>query len=62
MSVKNVYWNETGPLVEFDGEFLWIEDLNPHVTTKWRMSRIEMVIFGLRAIVAALTARKEAVK
>jgi hypothetical protein len=58
MAVKQIFFDETGPLVEFDGEILWVEDLNPHITTKWRMSRFEMVAFGLRAIVAAILARK----
>lgn len=59
--VKQIYFNEAGPLVEFDGEILWIEDLNPHVKTKWRMSRIEMAVFGMRAIWSAISARKAGV-
>lgn len=58
MAIKQLYFHETGPLVEFDGQVLWIEDLNPHITTKWRMTRFEMVVFGLRAIWSALAARK----
>lgn len=57
MNAKNIYWNETGPLVQYDGSLIHIEDLNPHVQTKWRMSRWEMFSFGVRAIVASLLAR-----
>lgn len=38
----------------YDGATLFIEDLNPHVTMHWRMSRGEMLRAGWRFIVAAL--------
>lgn len=47
---KRLIWKETGPAIEYDGSLLYIEDLNPHVKTKWRMSRLEMIKFGLKTI------------
>ena len=55
--MKNIFWHETGPLVQYDGKVIRIEDLNPHVETTWRMSRWEMFAFGFRAIVASVLAR-----
>lgn len=60
--MKTIFWNENGPLVQFNGEFLHIEDLNPHFETKWRVSRWELFIIGIRAAVAALTAFERADK
>jgi hypothetical protein len=56
--MKTLFINETGPLVQFDGAFLHIEDLNPHVQTKWRMSRKEMALMGIKAIAAAIFMRR----
>lgn len=53
--MKTIFFSNEGPLVQFDGKLLRIEDLNPHVETKWRMSRWEMLIFGMKAILAALS-------
>lgn len=53
--MKNLFCHETGPLVQYDGDILRIEDLNPHIQTKWRMSRWEMFVFGIKAIKAAVT-------
>jgi len=53
----NIFWHPTGPLVEFKDGFLHISDLNPEIKTKWRMSRWEMFVFGLRSIVAAARAQ-----
>lgn len=53
----NIFTDETGPLVQYDGEFLNIEDLNPQIETRWRMSRWEMTRFAFKALVAAIFAR-----
>jgi len=47
-------WKPEGPAITYDGEFLHVEDLNPHIKTKWRMSRWEMFIFGCKAICGSL--------
>lgn len=49
-----IYMHETGPLVTYDGAMLRIEDLNPEVKTKWRMTRWEMVRFSLAALWSAI--------
>lgn len=54
--MATIYWHETGPLVRYMGGFLLIHTLNPEMKTKWRMSRWEMVKFGLRCIWVALRA------
>ena len=52
-----IFFDHTGPLVRYDGEFLNIEDLNPQIETRWRMSRWEMAGFAVKALAAALFAR-----
>lgn len=63
MGKRTLYTHETGPLIKWDGEFLLVEDLNPHVKTGWRMSRWEVFCMGLKSIRAALsTATGEAAR
>lgn len=55
-----LFTHEAGPLVQFDGDFLRIEDLNPHVETKWRMGRLELFVFGIKVIAASISIRRAA--
>jgi len=48
-----LFWDKTGPLMNFSKGILRVEDLNPQVSTKWRMTRFEMLKTGLRFIIAA---------
>jgi hypothetical protein len=54
-----LFWHHTGPLLKYergthnDGT-LHVEDLNPQIKTKWRVSRTEMFKLGARCIWAAL--------
>lgn len=57
--MTTIYFDQTGPLVRYDGEMLHIQDLNPEIETRWRMSRWDMVRFGLRAIRAAFSTTQE---
>ena len=57
--VKAIYWHGTGPLVRYSGGLLQIENLNPEVKTQWRMSRMEMLRFGWRCILAAVLGRED---
>ena len=41
-------------MVKYETGLLYIEDLNPEIKTKWRMSRGEMLRFGWRCLVAAV--------
>lgn len=59
MIPKTLFSDETGPLVQYDGQFLRIEDLNPHIETRWRMSRWELVRFAIKAFFVAVFARAE---
>lgn len=43
-----------GPLIQYANGVLHINDLNPEVKTKWRMSRGEMIAFGFRCLLSAL--------
>lgn len=58
--MTTIYWHHTGPLVRYNGEFLFIADLNPEMMTQWRMSRLEMVRFAIRALWASAVAGQEA--
>lgn len=49
-----IFWHPSGPLVIYKDGTLHIENLNPQIMTRWRMSRMEMLRFGRRCIVAAL--------
>lgn len=49
-----LFMDFAGPLVKYQDGTLHIEDLNPEIKTKWRMSRLEMLTFGFRCISAAL--------
>lgn len=49
-----LFWHPTGPLLKYQAGTLHVEDLNPELKTKWRMSRLEMARLGWRCIVAAL--------
>lgn len=53
-----LYWHSTGPLMRYVDGMLHIEALNPELKTKWRMSRLEMIVLGWRCIVAGLLARR----
>lgn len=50
-----LFYNPAGPLVTYDAGLLIIENLNPEVSTHWRMSRSEMWKFGWHCIRAALS-------
>jgi len=47
-----LFWHPSGPLMKFSNGILMIEDLNPQVSTKWRMTRFERLKTGLRFIMA----------
>ena len=49
-----LFIHHTGPMMKFEGEFLYIEDLNPEIKTQWRMSRWEMFKLGWRCILCAI--------
>lgn len=50
----NLYFNETGPVIQYDGTMLHVEDLNPHVQTRWKMSRWELFLLALASLRASL--------
>jgi hypothetical protein len=54
-SYTTLFWHPTGPLIAYSKGILHIEDLNPQLSTKWRMSRAEMFKLGWRCIRAAIT-------
>lgn len=51
-----LYFHNTGPLVRYEDGLLHIEDLNPEMSTCWRMTRWEMVKLGFKSIFAAFAA------
>jgi len=53
-SFMTLFWHSTGPLIKYADGILYIEDLNPEVKTRWRMSRLEMLRLGWRCIHASL--------
>lgn len=47
-----LFFQHSGPLLRYVDGILYIEDLNPELKTKWRMSRLEMIQVGLKFILA----------
>lgn len=52
--MTTIFWHPTGPLVRYNKGVLEISDLNPEISTKWRMSRWEMLVCGVRFIFASV--------
>jgi hypothetical protein len=52
-----IFSDHAGPLLQFEHGVLLIEDLNPQMKTRWRMSRLERLAVGLRFIASALFQR-----
>jgi len=50
-----VYMHPTGPMLRVDHDFtLHVEDLNPEIKTRWRMSRWELFRLGWDLMMAAI--------
>lgn len=49
-----LHWHPTGLRVAYVREFFEVHDLNPETKIRTRMSRLEMLRFGLRCIAAAI--------
>ena len=49
-----LFLHNAGPMLRYDNGMLEVEDLNPHVQTRWTMTRMEMLRLGLRCILAAI--------
>jgi hypothetical protein len=49
-----LFWQQTGPLMKYDAGLLQVEDLNPQMKTQWRMSRMEMLVLGIKCLWAAI--------
>ncbi len=56
---RTLYMHRTGPLVQFgENGVLYISGLNPEVSTKWRMTRGDLLRFGLRIIREAVFGKR----
>lgn len=53
-----LFFHPAGPLVSYDDGMIVVENLNPEVSTRWRMSRAEMLRFAWRCAVAACQTAK----
>jgi hypothetical protein len=47
-------WRPTGPLMKYADGMLHIEDLNPAMKTRWRMSRWELFCLGWQCLRASV--------
>jgi hypothetical protein len=52
-----IFSDHAGPLLQYQHGVLLIEDLNPQMKTRWRMSRRERFMVGLRFIASAMLQR-----
>lgn len=48
-----LYFDDTGPLLQYEDGALIIQDLNPEIKTTWRLSRWQMFKLGMRALRAS---------
>lgn len=48
------FMDRCGPLLRYEGGVLRVEDLNPEIKTRWRMTRGERFMTGIRFIASAL--------
>jgi hypothetical protein len=49
-----LFFSHAGPMVKYNFDILDIHDLNPEAHLRWRMSRREMFMFGLRCVIASI--------
>ena len=49
-----IFCHPTGPLLRFRDGVLEVEDLNPEIKTKWRMTRTERFYAGFRLMLSAM--------
>jgi hypothetical protein len=49
-----LFSDHAGPLLQYQNGYLRIEDLNPQMVTRWRMSRIERFMVGVRFVLSAV--------
>lgn len=56
--MRTLLFTNWGPMIRFDGKVIHVEDINPHIETKWNLTRWEMVKLGYRLIIAAIRKRE----
>jgi hypothetical protein len=49
-----LFWHGSGPKIAYSDGMIVVENLNPQVKTRWRMSRAEMFKLGWACIRAAM--------
>ena len=53
-----LFWHPTGALLKYENGFLYVENLNPDIETRWRMSSFELLMLsGFMLLVAEFFAR-----
>ena len=52
-----LFMDHSGPLLAYRHGFLDVQDLNPELETRWRMSRWEMFKLGWRCLIASIKPR-----
>ena len=56
--MQTIHFHATGPLIKYGDGVLYVEDLNPEIKTKWRMSRLDLLRMAWRSFVACLKAKE----
>ena len=49
-----IFLDHCGPLLRYENGALRVEDLNPEIKTRWRLTRVERLMIGLRFIACAI--------
>lgn len=52
--MRTLFFDNSGPLMQYSDGRLKIEDLNPELRTTWSMSRRELFHLGLKCLWAAV--------
>lgn len=53
--MKALYWDRTGPRVNYEGGLFSVDDLNPETSIKFKLSRWEAFALGCYLAWRALT-------
>lgn len=52
--MRTLFFDHSGPLMQYQPGLLKIADLNPEMQTQWKLSRWELFVLGLKCLWAAV--------
>lgn len=49
-----LFFCNSGPLIKYNSDCLYIEDLNPEQKMRWRVTKWELIVMGFKFIIAGI--------